>query len=161
MTNIILDKNNAQSCCRILRNTHSHFHNLRLKPTGHRAYTIRHHIRYMVGLARVTVASLHCNHKVHDAQTYQVLDTLTGVATAEGWRSLVSKGELATWRKSKASGDDNCVEVRITDSSVDVRHSAEPNGSVLSFTHGEWHAFLTGVRSGEFSVAAHPDRANG
>jgi hypothetical protein len=33
---------------------------------------------------------------------------------------------------------------------VGVRHSKEAGGAVLRFTPDEWHAFLGGVRNGEF-----------
>ncbi|HEY6497704.1 MAG TPA: DUF397 domain-containing protein [Trebonia sp.] len=33
-----------------------------------------------------------------------------------------------------------------------VRHSQEPSGAVLSFTHSEWRAFLIGARNGEFDL---------
>lgn len=56
------------------------------------------------------------------------------------------------WRKSSRSGGgDNCVEVAFAaDGRVGVRHSKDPNGSILIFTCGEWAAFTGGVRDGEF-----------
>jgi hypothetical protein len=57
------------------------------------------------------------------------------------------------WRKSKASQPSgNCLEVAIGDEAVLIRHSQEPSGAVLSFTHAEWRAFLTGARNGEFDL---------
>jgi hypothetical protein len=35
-----------------------------------------------------------------------------------------------------------------------MRHSRDPQGPMLSFSHSEWEAFLTGVRDGEFDTAA-------
>lgn len=52
-----------------------------------------------------------------------------------------------------ASGGSDCVEVAFTDQSILLRHSKEPSGPVLSFSHSEWAAFLSGVRSGEFDLA--------
>ncbi len=52
-----------------------------------------------------------------------------------------------------ASGGTNCVEVAFADESILLRHSKEPAGPVLSFTHSEWAAFLAGVRRGEFDSA--------
>lgn len=50
---------------------------------------------------------------------------------------------------SKANG--NCVEVAgLPDGGVGVRNSRDPDGPVLQFTSDEWHAFLGGVRRGEF-----------
>jgi hypothetical protein len=59
------------------------------------------------------------------------------------------------WRKSKfsmANGD--CVEVAFEDETVRIRHSRDPSGAVLSFSHAEWQAFLAGARSGEFDLPA-------
>lgn len=57
-----------------------------------------------------------------------------------------------TWRKSTASGVSNCVEVSFAGESVLMRHSQSPQGPILSFSHSEWEAFLTGVRDGEFDT---------
>lgn len=35
---------------------------------------------------------------------------------------------------------------------VAMRNSAEPNGTVLRFTKGEWDAFVLGVKDGEFDL---------
>jgi hypothetical protein len=58
------------------------------------------------------------------------------------------------WRKSTASlptGD--CLEVAIGSDAVRIRHSLEDPSKVLSFTHAEWRAFLTGARNGEFDLS--------
>jgi hypothetical protein len=58
------------------------------------------------------------------------------------------------WKKSSESDSaDQCVEVRLIDGKIQVRDSKHPNGAVLSFTVGEWNAFLGGTRAGEFDVA--------
>ena len=59
------------------------------------------------------------------------------------------------WQKSSASGGVNgdCVEVAFVGDSVLVRHSHNPTGPVLTFTHSEWRAFLTGMHNGEFDLA--------
>jgi len=45
----------------------------------------------------------------------------------------------------------NCVEVAsLPGGSVGVRNSRDSAGPVLRFTPEEWHAFLGGVRNGEF-----------
>ena len=60
-----------------------------------------------------------------------------------------------TWRKSGASGSNgDCVEVAFTQTGVLVRHSRNPTGPVLTFTHSEWRAFLTGTHNGEFNLPA-------
>jgi hypothetical protein len=63
------------------------------------------------------------------------------------------------WVKASSSfSNGNCVEV--TDlpdgGGVGVRNSRDPEGAVLSFTPGEWRAFLGGVRAGEFDAFGRP-----
>jgi hypothetical protein len=60
--------------------------------------------------------------------------------------------DLPVWRKSTRSGQGNCVEVAQLVQGVLVRDSKDPAGPALSFTHPEWEAFLSGVRSGEFDT---------
>ena len=56
------------------------------------------------------------------------------------------------WVKSSLSyANGNCVEVAsLPDSEIGVRNSRDAKGTVLRFTPDEWHAFLGGVRNGEF-----------
>jgi Domain of unknown function (DUF397) len=58
------------------------------------------------------------------------------------------------WRKSQASNPNGgeCVEVAFAEHAVLVRHSHDPAGPVLSFSHPEWTAFLAGARNGEFDL---------
>jgi hypothetical protein len=44
------------------------------------------------------------------------------------------------------------VEVKFDAEAVRVRNSQDPDGAVLSFSHTEWRAFLTGARGGEFDI---------
>ncbi len=57
-----------------------------------------------------------------------------------------------SWVKSSLSfSNSNCVEVAtLPEGHIGVRHSKDAEGAVLRFTTGEWHAFLGGVRNGEF-----------
>ena len=56
------------------------------------------------------------------------------------------------WVKSSLSyANHNCVEVAsLSGDDIGVRNSRDANGAVLRFTPDEWHAFLGGVRNGEF-----------
>ncbi|HEY2575995.1 MAG TPA: DUF397 domain-containing protein [Streptosporangiaceae bacterium] len=56
------------------------------------------------------------------------------------------------WVKSSLSfANGNCVEVAgLSEGEIGVRNSRESDGPVLRFTPDEWHAFLGGVRNGEF-----------
>ena len=56
------------------------------------------------------------------------------------------------WVKSSLSfSNGNCVEVAsLPDDEIGVRNSRDSGGAVLRFTPDEWHAFLGGVRNGEF-----------
>ena len=58
-----------------------------------------------------------------------------------------------TWKKSSYSNATGCVEVRRTDSGVQVRDSKNRSGPVLDFNDNEWNAFLNGVANGEFVIA--------
>lgn len=56
------------------------------------------------------------------------------------------------WIKSSLSyANGACVEVAsLPSGKVGVRNSRDRGGQVLWFTPDEWHAFLGGVRGGEF-----------
>ena len=56
------------------------------------------------------------------------------------------------WIKSSLSyAAGNCVEVAsLPDGEIGVRNSRDSTGPVLRFTSDEWHAFIGGVRKGEF-----------
>jgi hypothetical protein len=58
-----------------------------------------------------------------------------------------------TWRKSRRSGPQggNCVEVaELPDGQVAIRNSRDAAGPALVFTPGEWTAFVSGARDGDF-----------
>jgi hypothetical protein len=59
---------------------------------------------------------------------------------------------FTNWTKSSLSfANGNCVEVgNLPGGHVGVRDSKDAAGPVLRFTPDEWHAFLGGVRNGEF-----------
>ena len=61
-------------------------------------------------------------------------------------------GSGSYWIKSSLSyANGNCVEVAsLPGGEIGVRNSRNSGGPVLKFTSDEWHAFLGGVRNGEF-----------
>lgn len=61
-------------------------------------------------------------------------------------------GTGSRWVKSSFSfSTGNCVEVTsLANDEIGVRNSRDTAGPVLRFTSDEWHAFLGGVRNGEF-----------
>ena len=61
-------------------------------------------------------------------------------------------GSDSRWLKSSLSfSNGNCVEVaNLPNGEIGVRDSKDSQGPVLRFTSDEWHAFLGGVRNGEF-----------
>ncbi|HUZ38959.1 MAG TPA: DUF397 domain-containing protein [Streptosporangiaceae bacterium] len=61
-------------------------------------------------------------------------------------------GSDPQWTKSSLSfSNGNCVEVAdLPGGGIGVRDSKDSAGPFLRFTPGEWHAFLGGVRKGEF-----------
>lgn len=63
-----------------------------------------------------------------------------------------SPGSGYYWVKSSLSlSNGDCVEVAsLPEGEVGVRNSRDAGGPVLQFTSDEWHAFLGGVRNGEF-----------
>jgi hypothetical protein len=78
----------------------------------------------------------------------------TGRPTVRDWLSA-SKQSVKEWLKARASQID-CVEIsRSDDSQIRMRHSKSQN-AVLRFSPAEFHAFLDGVKAGEFDLAALP-----
>ena len=66
-------------------------------------------------------------------------------------RSERPNSELDWVKSSLSFSNGNCVEVAsLPDGQIGVRNSRDAGGSVLAFTPDEWHAFLGGVRNGEF-----------
>ncbi|WP_433497272.1 DUF397 domain-containing protein [Sphaerimonospora sp. CA-214678] len=68
---------------------------------------------------------------------------------------LTQELRTATWTKSSYSGSNggNCVEVaELSGGRRGVRDSKNPTGPALIFTAAEWHAFIQGVKNGEFDT---------
>jgi len=66
-------------------------------------------------------------------------------------------GSESHWIKSSLSfSNGNCVEVAsLPADEIGVRDSKNITGPVLRFTPAEWHAFIGGVRNGEFDHLGH------
>lgn len=57
----------------------------------------------------------------------------------------------AEWHKSSySSANGACVEIARVGGTVAVRDSKDPHGPALTFTPGEWDAFIHGAKAGEF-----------
>jgi Domain of unknown function (DUF397) len=59
---------------------------------------------------------------------------------------------LAAWRKSSYSmRNGDCLEVAVlVHDFIGVRDSGDAGSLVLSYTPDEWHAFISGVKHGDF-----------
>lgn len=74
--------------------------------------------------------------------------------------TAVSRFDPIEWRKSFASEPNggNCVEVNLGDRGGDghvgVRDTKLEDSPVFMFTRGEWQAFLTAVKAGQFDLPA-------
>jgi len=55
------------------------------------------------------------------------------------------------WRKSTASTNSGCVECAVTDESVLIRDSVNPDGPVLRVSTTAWSAFLTSLAGSDSS----------
>ncbi|MFC4948295.1 DUF397 domain-containing protein [Pseudonocardia sp. GCM10023141] len=56
------------------------------------------------------------------------------------------------YRRSSFSDGGNCVEIAIGQEHVRVRHSRHDTQGTLVFSHGEWAAFVAGVKAEEFEL---------
>jgi Domain of unknown function (DUF397) len=58
------------------------------------------------------------------------------------------------WRKASFSGGNGggCVEVADHDGMILVRDTKDRSKAPHSYTVAEWHAFVAGVRNGEFDL---------
>ncbi|MFI7602751.1 DUF397 domain-containing protein [Actinoplanes sp. NPDC049681] len=58
--------------------------------------------------------------------------------------------QTAQWRKSSRCSTNACVEVAQFPDRVMVRDSKDLTAAPLTFTRGEWTAFVLGVKANEF-----------
>jgi hypothetical protein len=62
-----------------------------------------------------------------------------------------TRSELSWVKSSLSFANGNCVEVAsLPEGGIGIRDSKDREGAILRFTPDEWHAFLGGVRNGEF-----------
>jgi hypothetical protein len=62
--------------------------------------------------------------------------------------------EVARRKASDSFANQNCVEAgEGACGMVHVRDSKDPDGPVLTFSPGQWEAFLAGVKAGELALA--------
>jgi len=54
------------------------------------------------------------------------------------------------WRTAAKSSGGNCVQVTRRDGMIMIADSKHPGGPILSYTPGEFDAFLDGAKKGEF-----------
>jgi hypothetical protein len=58
----------------------------------------------------------------------------------------------AEWHASTLCQNATCVEVALGPDLVGIRDGKDRSGPILAFGAEEWHAFIEGVRRGEFDV---------
>ncbi|MDJ1130437.1 DUF397 domain-containing protein [Streptomyces iconiensis] len=57
----------------------------------------------------------------------------------------------ATWKSAPGSDPGDRIEIaELPGGAVALRNPADPDGTVLRYTAGEWEAFVLGARDGEF-----------
>jgi len=62
-------------------------------------------------------------------------------------------GNLA-WNVAKACDAGNCVRIATNGNEFFIGDSKSPDGPVLTYSRGEWVAFIEGVRQGDFDHLA-------
>lgn len=54
------------------------------------------------------------------------------------------------WRNAGRCDGGHCLEIGTLGEFVVVRNSADPDGTYVTLSREEWHAFAAGVKNGEF-----------
>lgn len=54
------------------------------------------------------------------------------------------------WRTALNCDGGACVRVAATETSVLIGSTRQPSGLVLEYTPDEWHAFVAGIKNGDF-----------
>lgn len=59
---------------------------------------------------------------------------------------MANSAECLVWHTSTRCDTNACVEVAVDEDRVLLRHSEDPDGPVLTFTHAEWTAFIESLK---------------
>ena len=54
------------------------------------------------------------------------------------------------WRTALNCEGGACVRVAATENSVFIGSTKHPSGPAIEYTPDEWHAFVTGIKNGDF-----------
>jgi hypothetical protein len=71
---------------------------------------------------------------------------------AEEWRRFVNQVQTSAEPESEPEPEPSPVGVEHAGDVIRVRAGNDVDGPALTFDEAEWHAFIEGVRSGEFDV---------
>jgi predicted secreted Zn-dependent protease len=55
-----------------------------------------------------------------------------------------------TWRTALSCNGGACVQVASTENGILLGNTRQPTGPVISYTLDEWHAFVAGIKQGDF-----------
>ena len=55
-----------------------------------------------------------------------------------------------TWHTALSCESGACVEVAADQDTILIRNSRQPDGPLVEYTPEEWHAFVSGVKKGDF-----------
>jgi hypothetical protein len=61
-----------------------------------------------------------------------------------------SSHKRLTWHTALSCESGACVQVAVDNHSILIGNSQRPDGPVLEYTPDEWHAFVGGIKKGDF-----------
>ena len=64
--------------------------------------------------------------------------------------SSAASSTYIRWRTAAKSGGGNCIQVARRDDVIMIADSKNPGGPILVYTLQEFHAFINGIKNGEF-----------
>ena len=75
------------------------------------------------------------------------------ITSEQGLESMTTQADQdppLRWRKSSASGGNGaCIEVARSGSSILVRDSRAPSGTILTFTAGQWYGLVLRTKAND------------